>query len=58
MTTTNHNHGGALNLYRVRLSNSRSKYILALNDEEAAFNALQLSKDLNTELLDVIKVNG
>lgn len=58
MTTTNHYHGGALNLYRVRLSNSRSKYILALNDEEAAFNALQLSKDLNTELLDVIKVNG
>ena len=61
MTTTNHNHkaaGGDLSIYRARLSNSRSKYILALDDEDAAWPALALSKELNAELLDIIKVNG
>tara|TARA_E500000331_G_C16951539_1_gene580736 strand:+ start:482 stop:685 length:204 start_codon:yes stop_codon:yes gene_type:complete len=60
MTTTNHNHkaaGGDLSIYRARLSNFRSKYILARDDEEAAWQAIALSKELNTELLDIIKVN-
>ena len=55
-----HNHkaaGGALNIYRVRFPKC-SKYVMALNLEDAAWQAYALSKDLNEQLLDVIQVNG
>ena len=60
MTNSNHNHkaaGGALNIYRVRFPKC-SKYLLALNPEDAAWQAYELSKELDEQLLDVIKVNG
>ena len=55
-----HNHkvaGGALNIYRVRFPKC-SKYVMALNLEDAAWQAYALSKELNEQLLDVIQVNG
>ena len=56
-----HNHkavGGELNVYRVALYQQHAKYVLAVNEEEAAWQALALSKAANTELLDVEKQNG
>ena len=49
--------GGALNIYRVRFPKC-SKYVMALNLEDAAWQAYALSKELNEQLLDVIQVNG
>lgn len=60
MDTSNHNHkaaGGALNIYRVRFPKC-SKYVMALNLEDAAWQAYALSKELDEQLLDVIQVNG
>lgn len=56
-----HNHkaaGGALNVYRVALYQQQAKYVLAINEEDAAWQALALSKAAQTELLDVVKQNG
>lgn len=57
-----HNHntvaGGELNLYRVALYQQQAKYILASSEEDAAWQALALSKASKTELLDVVKQNG
>ena len=56
-----HNHkaaGGELNVYRVALSKQQTKYILAISEEEAAWQALALSNAAKTELLDVVKQNG
>lgn len=49
--------GGVLNIYRVRFPKC-SKYVMALNLEDAAWQAYALSKELNEQLLDVIQVNG
>ena len=56
-----HNHkaaGGELNVYRVALYQQQAKYVLAINEEDAAWQALALSKAARTELLDVVKQNG
>ena len=49
--------GGELNVYRVALYQQHAKYVLAINEEDAAWQAIALSKAANTELLDVEKQN-
>ena len=43
--------------YRVTLSSGEELYILAANLKDAAFDALELSKDTNTQLIDVQQSN-
>jgi hypothetical protein len=50
--------GGELDLtkykeFQIKLSSGEIFYLLALNSMQAAFNALELSKDRNSKLLDV-----
>jgi hypothetical protein len=47
-----HNHQ-RLDEYHVTLSSGELIYILAANDMDAAFSALELSEDRNTKLVDV-----
>ena len=47
----------ALSEYQVILSSGEVEYILAANAEEAAWDALALSDDKNTYLLDVRLTN-
>ncbi len=45
-----------LNEYQVVLSSGEGIYILAADSEEAAWLALELSNDSNTELIDVVEM--
>lgn len=48
----------ALSEYLVTLKNGEQIYIAAPNCMDAAYDALQLSEEKHTELLDVIIING
>ncbi len=41
-------------IYRVDLANCNAKYVLAVNLEDAAWQAYRLSKELNKTLVNVI----
>lgn len=45
----------SLSVYRAMLTDSVSKYVLAYDDEDAAWQAYRLSKHLNKPLLNVTK---
>lgn len=45
----------SLSVYRAMLTDSVSKYVLAYDDEDAAWQAYRLSKQLNKPLLNVTK---
>ena len=45
----------SLTVYRAMLTDSVSKYVLAYDDEDAAWQAYRLSKQLNKPLLNVTK---
>ncbi len=48
----------ALSEYLVTLKNGEQIYIAASNCMDAAYDALQLSEEKHTELLDVVIING
>lgn len=41
-------------MYRVHLTSSQTRFVLAADQEDAAWQAFKLSKELNEQLLDVI----
>lgn len=41
-----------MKVYRAKFATG-SKYVLAVDDEDAAWQSYKLSKELNTELLDI-----
>jgi hypothetical protein len=45
----------SLSVYRAMLTDSVSKYVLAYDDEDAAWQAYRLSKQLDKPLLNVTK---
>jgi hypothetical protein len=45
----------SLHVYRAMLTDSVSKYVLAYDDEDAAWQAYRLSKQLDKPLLNVTK---
>jgi len=45
----------SLHVYRAMLTDSISKYVLAYDDEDAAWQAYRLSKQLDKPLLNVTK---
>lgn len=54
-TSLSQGRNASLHVYRAMLTDSVSKYVLAYDDEDAAWQAYRLSKQLDKPLLNVTK---